>query len=169
MGRLTVLETRSLKSMFLPRAVSLASFFGIWCCHQSLAFCGFQTQLCLSHHMALSLRVCVFCYKDTSHTGLGPTLLQHDLILTNHTHKDPISLPAHTVLFSAASNRCLNPSEAQIQEDSLSAKVPCPPVPATAVGCQKRTSFILYNPVTRGGILCLHTHPNIDTRLLAGK
>lgn len=46
-----------------------------------------------------SVRVCVCVrvrispsYKDTSHIGFGPTLLQYDLLLTNYICKDSISI-----------------------------------------------------------------------------
>ena len=35
--------------------------------------------------------------KDASHIGLGATLLQHDLILTNYSCNDPISKQGHVL------------------------------------------------------------------------
>ena len=64
---------------------------------QSLVLLGLQLQhynLCLCHHVASTLCVCgcvSSSYKDTSHVGLRPTLLQPDLILTNCFCNDPIS------------------------------------------------------------------------------
>lgn len=46
-----------------------------------------------------SPRVCVFTWlsssKDTTHIGVGPTLLRYDLILTNYNCNDPISKQDH--------------------------------------------------------------------------
>lgn len=38
-----------------------------------------------------------FIYKDTSQIGVGPTLLQYDLIFTNYIGNDLISRASHIV------------------------------------------------------------------------
>ena len=63
---------------------------------QSLAFLGLQR-----HHLVSAfivtlhspcVHVCVHMspFHNTSHTAVGPTLLQYDLILTNYICNDPI-------------------------------------------------------------------------------
>ena len=42
------------------------------------------------HHVRICVQISLF-YKDTSHIGLGATLLDYDLILTNCISNNPIS------------------------------------------------------------------------------
>lgn len=46
---------------------------------------------------SLSLYMAFFIYKDTSQIGVGPTLLQYDLIFTNYISNDLISRASHIV------------------------------------------------------------------------
>ena len=50
-----------------------------------------QLTLPLCPHMALVLPVSFLLLYDTSHIGLGPTLLLYELILTNYLCSDPSS------------------------------------------------------------------------------
>lgn len=96
---LTVVEARCLKSRSpVPVEESFLASSYLWvACGQSLVFLGLQLRhprLCPRCHMALSLCVPVLTwpsFKDTSHIGLGPTLLQYDITLTNYTCNDAMS------------------------------------------------------------------------------
>lgn len=90
------------QSWFLLKALRedllRAPLLALVVCWQSLAFLGLWSHhpvLCL--HVCLALSLCVFLhvqitsfYVNTSHTDLGPTLLQNDLISTKSICNDPI-------------------------------------------------------------------------------
>ena len=89
-----VLEARSPKSRseqgwFFLRALKEGCVPGLflWLADGRLSLCLFIPS---SLYVCLCVQISPF-YKDTSHTGLGPILLQFDLILTNYICNDPIS------------------------------------------------------------------------------
>lgn len=64
-------------------------------CKESLALLGLQLQHQAAtttwHSSLLGLPAFSSCYKNTIHSGLGPTLSEYDLILLDYIYKDPIS------------------------------------------------------------------------------